>query len=258
MRKRQRVFVGTDIHGGHRVGLTHPQFEKISAGDKYYKIRRELWDYFAMSVKAAGPFDIALWVGDMTDGKGQASGASELFESSWSGQRDIARAVVEEVGAKQNVMVFGTPYHTGKDTDHERTLARELGTTIRSQEWVDINGTIFDMKHKVGGSTIPHGRQSAIAKEHLWNQMWAEHDEQPKSDVILRGHVHFYAFAGGNDWLGMTLPALQGQGSKYGARQCSGIVDFGFIVFDCFPNGGFTWTPHILRAVSQKRVARKL
>ena len=42
-------------------------------------------------------------------------------------------------------------------------------------------------------------------------------------------------------------PALQGYGSKYGKRICSGTVDFGFIHMDIDEKGRLSWEPHILR-----------
>jgi hypothetical protein len=100
----------------------------------------------------------------------------------------------------------------------------------------------------VGGSTIPHGRFTATAKERLWNVLWNERELRPKAQVILRGHVHYATFCGEPGWVAMTLPALQGMGTRYGGRVCSGTVHWGAVIFDVNEDGteikrGSIWVP---------------
>ena len=125
---------------------------------------------------------------------------------------------------------------------------------IGSHEWVSVNGCVFDLKHKVGGSAIPHGRHTAIARDRMWNLLWAEKGLTPKAHVILRGHVHYHNYCGGPGWVAMTLPALQGMGSKFGARQCSGLVDWGVVIFDVDDDGSFDW--HAETVTIQAQCAR--
>jgi hypothetical protein len=57
--------------------------------------------------------------------------------------------------------------------------------------------------------------------------------------------------------LGMTTPALQGFGSRYGARRCTGLVDFGFVTFQV-NKGTYTWQPIIAKLEEQKAPMIKL
>jgi hypothetical protein len=52
------------------------------------------------------------------------------------------------------------------------------------------------------------------------------------ADVFLRGHVHHFSHSEQPTFHAFTCPSLQGLGSKYGSRQCSGVVHFGFLIFD--------------------------
>ena len=154
--------------------------------------------------------------------------------------------------------VFGTPYHCASSDgdDWDSVLAKQAGfESIGSHDFVDVNSCVFDLKHKCGSSAIPHGRHTAVAKERLWNQLWG--DGQPQANVILRGHVHFHNFCGGPGWIAMTLPALQGAGSKFGARQCSGTVDYGITVFDVDSKGQFDWTCDTVQFEAQQATAVK-
>ena len=122
--------------------------------------------------------------------------------------------------------------------------------TIGSHEWPEVNGRVFDVKHKVGSSGIPHGRMTSIMKEALWNTMWAENDAQPRGDIIIRSHVHYFGhfvkYRGNRDVHMATLPALQAMGTKYGSRQFSGTVDYGFSFVDISEEGTIQWHDRML------------
>ena len=258
MARPKRVLAIGDLHCGHRVGLTPPQWQDRSPERvKYHKIQSECWNAFDNMVQALKPIDILIVNGDAIDGRGERSGGTELITVDRNVQCNMAVYAIKHIGAKNVVLTYGTPYHTGQLEDIENTIADRVKGEIHSHEWIDIEGTVFDIKHKVGSSSIPHGKGTAIAKDRLWNLLWSEHGEQPKADVLLRSHVHYHFHVGEPGWLAMTLPALQGQGTKFGARQCSGIVHFGMVHFDCSKEG-YTWAPHVLRLQSQKRTARRL
>lgn len=245
----KKILAISDLHCGHKTGLTHPDWH-IEKQSPLKKIQSELWDTYRTMIKPYVGCDCLLILGDCIDGKGGKSGGTELLTTDRYEQCQMAEKAIAEINAKHIVMVYGTPYHTGDEEDFEGSIARHVGAKIGGHEWVDIDGVIFDLKHKIGGSTIPHGRHTAIAKEALWNMLWSEKDVSPKSDIILRGHVHYHAGAFGSDWMGMTMPALHGLGSKYGIRQCSGTVDFGIVGFQT-DKGKFTWQKDIRIIKSQ-------
>ena len=96
---------------------------------------------------------------------------------------------------------------------------------------------MFDLRHAVGSSNIPNGRASSLSKEYVWNTFWRDKGMQPKSDIFLRGHIHYHTEVSGIGFKAMSCPSLQGPKTKFGERQCSGTVDFGMIVFDVPQNG---------------------
>ncbi|EHJ49523.1 hypothetical protein DFW101_3527 [Solidesulfovibrio carbinoliphilus subsp. oakridgensis] len=259
----KRVVAMGDIHAGHFAGLTPPAWQyRAGMGPDYMQARgamqRECWSWYERTIAALQPVDVLLVNGDMIDGKGSRSGGTELVTSDLRAQADIAAACIREVKAGRIVCTHGTPYHVSADgEDMEEIVADKVGASIGGHEWVDVNGCVFDAKHKVGSSQVPHGRHTAMARERLWNQLWAEQDGAPKANVILRSHVHYFAFNGDADYLAMTLPALQGMGSKFGSRQCSGLVHYGLVHFDVADNGSYTWMPHILKIRSARPRAVK-
>jgi hypothetical protein len=253
-------------------GLTPPQWwvneydESTTKRNKYAALQRELWLNYTNLLEKYKPFDVGFSMGDMVDGKGQRSGGTELITSNRDEQVDIACEVHRQVSerGKKNfnwIGVYGTGYHVSGEggEDWEDILADRAGfKKIGSHEWVDVNGCIFDLKHHIGGSQIPYGKFTSPAKDRLWNLLWADKEQQPRANVILRGHVHYFSYCGESDWVAMTLPALQGMGTKFGARRMSGVVHWGLTIFDVESDGTFSWTVPIVKINSQKAEAIKI
>ena len=230
----KRVVVCGDFHCGHRVGLTPPAYQNE-------EVQGELWGAFEDMIEPLRPIDILVVNGDLIDGKGKRSGGTELITADRSEQAEMATVCIEYVDAAEVYLTFGTPYHVGRSEDWEAEVAKYISAPIEDQLWLDVYGTIFDIKHFIGASSVPHGRHTTIARDRLWNILWAEMGQQPKADILIRSHVHYHNYCGGASWVAMTTPALQGLGSKFGARIPSGTVDFGIVVFDVDEDGSFSW-----------------
>ena len=262
----KRIVVGSDMHCGHRVGLTPPEWQSATKGRKYYNIQRELWKEYTGILNRLKPIDIYMQNGDCIDGRGERSGGTELIQTERNKQVDMAAYCINHANAKKVVITRGTPYHTGTKEDWEDLLVDRINAKnvkIGDHEFYNVNGTIFDVKHNIGSSSIPHGQFTPIARDRLWNLIWSEYEMQPKADILIRSHVHYYLRLGGVDWDGFITPALQGMGSKFGAKICSGLVHWGLIWFDVFDDPkkwGKTWrmNKHIVKIQSQRATVTEL
>lgn len=241
----KKLVVISDLHCGHRAGLTPPEYQynesHTKARQKYAMIQAAMWDWYSKTVAAIGPVDVLVVNGDAIEGKGERSGGTELIDSDRDGQVEMAEKCIRIMKPNAIRMTYGTASHTGKEEDWEKVLADKLGADIHSHKFIELDGVTFDFKHKIGSSTIPHGRATAPLRDKLWNALWAERELQPKAKIIIRSHVHYFGVAGDATGLVFTTPALQGPGSKYGARECSGTVDVGLMVFEC-ENGIPNWS----------------
>lgn len=264
MPRIRRVLLAGDLHCGHRVGLTPPGWQLRPIEDepkrmKWLKIQQECWKWFAKTINRLKPIEIAVWNGDLIDGTGHRSGGTELICTDRNQQIEMALKAIRFVGAQTNIIVAGTPYHSGEQEDMEELIAAELHCKFGSHEWLDINGVCFDVKHFIGASSIPHGRLTALSRDSLWNSLWAEAGDTPKADYIVRSHVHYttggWDFTAGKRVDFFTLPALQAMGTKYGARKCSGKVNFGFHTFDIGKEGVEAWGMWVPPIESQKVMA---
>lgn len=247
----------SDLHCGHRAGLTPPEWQLPIRGgtegrNEWGKIQHELWNTYASIIEDVGPpIDLLLVNGDAIDGRGEASGGTELVVRNPLHQAEMAYYCLEPWEARNVVMSYGTAYHTGKLTDYEQALAKDLQGTIESHPFIEIEGITIDMKHKVGRSSIPHGRATPLAKERLWNTQWYIHEGQPLADIVLRSHLHYFSYYGEADWLAMILPPLQAAGTKYGARMCSNTIDWGLVEWD-IDGGEYRWTPHLRKLAANR------
>ena len=247
---KKRLLVLADRHVGHRVGLTHPMDNpKMEENLIAWEYREFLYDWFQKEVKALGKIDVTVENGDAIDGKGPKSGGTEQIEMDRHAQAKMAYNGVKWIRTKEYRMVYGTGYHTGNLEDYEDVVANLLGCPKPSGTLdLEINGVVFNFKHKVGGSSIPHGRATAQLRDKVWSRQWADRGEYPDCDVQVRSHNHYFGYGGDAEFLWIATPALQGYGwNKYGTRIMSGTVDYGFVHFDITDKGDVTWAPHILR-----------
>ena len=256
---RKRVLVISDFHSGHVLGLTHPGYD-FTTGHKtktaHYAVRRTIWNWYKDTVQRLKP-DIVIMNGDCIDGKGEKSGGTELLTLDRDEQCEMAIAGLQAIPRRPKLfMSYGTGYHTGNNEDWEDIIAREMkAEKIGAEDTIDVNGLLINYRHHIPRSGIPHGRHTAAAKERLWNLIWAERGEYPKADIIVRSHVHYHAFCGGPGWLAMTTPALQGYGSKFGARVVTGTVDVGMVHFDIWSKDKWEWKAHLLRFPAEAPLA---
>lgn len=251
----KRLVVISDLHCGHALGLTHPDYDP---NDGLSALRNEYWKFYAETIADLQPIDVLLINGDSIDGSGERSGGTELLTSDRLKQVEMAEAAIRLANAETIRLTYGTNYHTGVQEDFEDVLANNLNAIIQSHAIFDVNGVVFDVRHHVGGSQSPMNRSAQITKERIWNLLWATRGERPQADIVIRSHVHYFGFVGDTEWLGVTTPALQGHGSKYGQRRMTGTVDFGLLSFDVDNEENWTWDYHIFRAKRARVVAEKL
>jgi len=271
----KRVLAISDTHCGAHFGLTPPDWqtnprehanEDRSKMAKWAKLQRELWDRYCALLKELAPIDVVLFLGDAIDGKGKKSGGTELITTDRTVQADMAVKVFDTVrlhGRPKHeikmVSVYGTGYHTGTEEDWENVVADKAGVDkLGSHEWPEVEGVVFDIKHAIGTSTIPHGRGTAMLRDILWNDLWAMDEMQPRASVLLRGHAHYFSGLMTANKSGFILPALCGMGSKFGSRICSGTVHWGMMHFDCNNGNVLNWDKHIVTIESQKATTTKL
>jgi len=244
-RRTKRIVALADSHCGHRSGLTPPEWRLNPDNPhdrKWAALQRAQWDWFHRKITHLQPFWLLLSLGDLVDGKSERAGGRDAIRLQREEQTQMAQQIIEYIHPREKEMVYGTRYHV---RDWEDEVARMTDAKIGAHGWPEIYGVVFDIKHKIGRSTIPHGRMTALLRSKLWNELWAARGRQPNANILLRAHVHYHMqYSDAHNFMA-TLPALQGVGSEYGAEQCEGLIDYGFMTFDIKPSGSWTWQSHL-------------
>ena len=246
MAKKKRLLILSDMHCGNIAGLTPPRWKK-------FRFHTEMWKLYTKMVDSVKPVDILVVNGDAVDGKQRKSGGIDLLTTDRLEQCMMAKECIDYVNADKIYITLGTSYHTAGGENWEMILSKMIDADYcDGRIFLDVNGVVFDFKHFIPGSQIPHGRFTAIAGDRLWNLLWNEKSEQPKADIIVRSHCHYFVYCGTNQWLALVTPALQGVGSEYGKKIPSGVIDFGMVWFDIDEKGNWSWNYSIATISSLK------
>ena len=273
MKKYRRVVVISDTHCGHRAGLCSPDYQyeikknprsqTIRDRNKFAVIQREIWSWYAKTMKDLQPIDTLFHLGDCIDGNSPKNSGIEEMEVDRLKQCDIAVDCINESKAKNIILIRGTDYHVGGSTEYENVVYDRItppgSKKIGNHEWVEFfdGKIIFDLKHKVGNTTVPYSQGTSISKDRYMNLLWAERDLQPKANIFIRGHIHKDFFAGDSDFLSLSMPSLQWT-TNYGAKVCSSRVSVGLAVFDLCSDGTYSWCFKLAKLNSMKTSLIKL
>jgi len=264
MKRPKRILWLSDTQAGHGMTLTPPDWfstvYKNTRGSynakrtKWGKYQRELWAWFKKTIEALRPIDILFHTGELIDGP---RNKRECITTDLQEQAEIAIAINEFVDAKKEFYTYASGYHVedvGKDTNVEDFVAAERGNAVvDSTLLVDVNGYKFDLKHKVGASSVPYGKATPVLKEMVWNMLYEKAGIMPEVDCVLRGHTHSSVVVYDpmyNTW-GFVGAGTQ-WGSKFGRENINRLITLGMYNFDITEKGEMSWQPHMVKLEAQK------
>jgi len=230
---KKRIIFIQDTHCGHHTGLTSPEFQSNTM--PYADFRAETWAWFNNTIELMKPFDFAVYNGDLIDGKQVKGGGLELLTADRFEQVRMAVAIHNKVNPVKSIVIRGSKYHTGKEEDFEDDFADRIGAKVYDKFFGNIAGKVFDIRHKIGRSAIPHGRISPLSRQVLWSRL-REERTGIKADVIVRSHVHYHVYIEESGVIAFTTPAMQGH-SAFGSLECDGEIDYGLIILDIYNDG---------------------
>lgn len=242
----KRILMVSDLHCGHQFGLAHPE-------DCVNDVQKRAWDFFDTGLRKYAPYDVVFCNGDAIDGNARRNGGIELITSDRLQQCDMATKILRKIAyVGKNIPEYyftrGTPYHTGQEEDFENVIAQafpiEGRENIGETMLVNVENVIFDLKHKVGGGSLPHTKTAPLLRDVLIAIIKENIEGRVKADVFVRSHVHTHCFVEAMRRTALVTPALE-INSAYGQRQCSGLTDFGFVVCEVEKGKVLRWVKYL-------------
>jgi hypothetical protein len=208
----KRGIVVSDIHSGSVYGMQPPKFMTFSGVTVEQNVGQQFlwqcWLDFAKRVKEFKP-NFVIVNGDVVDGPQRKNQGAEL---ALIAPGDQVRAAIEVLdvlwkAAPKAKFYFtqGTPYHVGEWGDHEEAIAGALGGTpylsvgtgklCREVLWLAMDGVIIEAAHHISGGTGFY-RLTSLDREAQWSAISAKDATKgiPKSDLLIRSHVHNFAY----------------------------------------------------------------
>lgn len=174
--------------------------------------------------------DILYIGGDCIDGREDKQGGAELITNDRNVQSNMAVRCIQEWGARQVLMTYGTGYHVSSQAeDFEYNICNRVKGVIEGRLLFKVEGMTIDARHKIGSSSVPHGRATALLREMMWNLIKSVDHEEAKADIIIRSHVHYHIWIEQPGRVMFTTPALQLSRGRYGSRECTGETHWGAI-----------------------------
>lgn len=218
----------SDLHCGSVFGVTPP--EHYNADDERRCMQVESWQAYRSIARAWKNPDVLLVNGDAIEGNQKLQGGAELITPDRNIQCKMAIRAINLFCARQVIMTYGSKYHVSADAeDFEYLIAEQLKAKIGGRVYFDLDGVVFDARHKVGSSAIPHGRATSLIRETMWNLIKEAVENGPRVHVVVRSHVHYHISIEYDDCLMLTTPALQLSRGRHGSRECTGETHWGAI-----------------------------
>jgi len=232
-----KILIVSDMHCGSRGGLTPPQFNSWVEADALSRYRAQIWEWYTSVVKGK-KFDLCIGTGDLIDGQQLKNRGRDTITTDFCEQMDIAEFCLSKINAKKWVFVNGTGYHVGDD--FERIMADKYKAKCYDFVRFSFAGKIFNVRHKVGGTSVPYGKATSITKEMVFDTIMGDVNNCDKSaDIFIRGHTHqpVYVYDPCYDKHCIITPPLQGP-SSFGQKNCTGIIKPGLCIINIDKKGG--------------------
>lgn len=225
MAESKRVLILSDLHCGHNLGLTHPDYF-----NHFKEIQQVGWDFYSKNIKKLGKIDLCIVNGDAIEGRG-AKESMQHNTTNISEQQQIAISCLEKANAKKYVFLRGTPYHVSNDFECEDAIADHFGAEIFDSRKIEVNGCLLHCRHTTGKSGTAYASITSLQRSAVVQILNDVESGGVKADIYIRSHAHEYDLVDRELFTAFITPGLQFKGTNFG-RKCTGFYSYGFMWMD--------------------------
>lgn len=243
-----RVVCVSDLHTGHPMGLV-PERSPVASPDYTPQGHWQdiLRSFYYDQVKRYAKPDMVICNGDALDGPGKKNHGMEQLTTDMAIQSDMAYDALEVWHPTDGYrLLSGSGYHVDGYGTWERTLADRLGASYNNEDYFYVEDVPIHARHYIGVGSNSGTQVGILGGDAIKMLLARESVQYPEARVLLRAHVHTYAFAGTAKWLALTMPCLQLPFSLYGSRIAPKAYDVGLVILDFDRHGGIAWHPELL------------
>jgi hypothetical protein len=196
----------SDLHIGSTVGLCSADGASVTDGGHYKpnKFQATLWRYwldfwgkFVPRNTIGSTCNILVINGDIIDGVHHQT--VNLISNSWEVQEEMATKIIRAIPFRfDKVFVTrGTEAHADIGAQSEERIAKAIGCEANEigeysswQQWLDVDGVIFQFAHTISTTSSAAYESSAPMREMVSGLVEAAQWGRPLPSVFVRSHRH--------------------------------------------------------------------
>lgn len=208
----------SDPHVGSLTGLCSPDARTDDGGgvvlNKFqttlWRFWTDFWDVWVPQETAGAETVVIEFNGDLVDGDHHNNVA--LWTNDTETQVSAAVGILKPIADRyeHKFVVRGTPAHGGPSSKAEETIAREIGAHKDElgncsvwQQWLRVDGVVFQFAHHIGVTSSTAYETSAPMRELVAAMIEAAQWGQPLPNVVVRSHRHRF--------VPISIPSLRGR-----------------------------------------------
>lgn len=226
----------SDMHVGHKLALMPPVLKAFDVNAnrqllfKASKVQLKIWDEWAKMCKDNSKVDYLVINGDLCDGVNYHGRGEGCWSTEAEAQVAACNELLDMVKARRTLITQGSGYHTGHNPSLDAYVANKRGAAFDNEIMLAAGGLQFWFKHEVPISSSPDRRPNTLAGAFRDADYYEA--EYGRTNVVVRGHAHYYVDVRFADIHGVVLPGWKGK-DAFQAKLKSGYVpELGWVRFD--------------------------
>lgn len=225
----KRLLMVSDLHCGHKVGLSHPDYGLNKHQAKLFS----KWSYMCNVV---GHVDAVLVCGDSTEGPNRKGSGSGCWTTDALEQVECAVKLLKMIDSDMYYTVMGSHYHImSGNVNSDQLVAKFLDGNYQPDQVIRINQRRIHAAHK---TSVGQGedRKTNVAGRMI-GTMLMNQASNGLFDIEFRGHTHYYVDVSTATGRYINLPGWKFRDEYIAGLGTNALVaDIGWVLLEVTPD----------------------
>ena len=269
MARSKSVLLLSDMHIGAVTALCSPEppISDLGTVHRPTKLQKELYDVWGECIDGLHQKpEVLVLNGEPCDGGNPKGSGKQSWSTNVQDQLIDAEKLISEIPYNNLLITRGSGYHVDmQGTNFEEIFARQMDAVkykaFGGDGYTDyytlfsVNDKIFNVSHHVGFNKWAAYRTTALSREMAG--MVFEYGKLGHSDVIARGHVHYFVHVEFVHTHGIITPAWKyPDGHLFRGGVAGTTPDIGMVEVIVEPNGEILVKKHIAEMKIKPKVLK--